>query len=378
VFEQRDAGEWGRLIAQSVQWPKVRDAVFARLEARAEAEAADEAEAAPATARALLDGLREASDAAASSRALLDKLLAADSAELEALVALHAEALNESFFDQAAAACAAARAASAGSEGDDALASPSAGTRLSLVVSLREAHRALAADPEKLTKAAAQFDAILSCDSLAEAESTMSDLAASETMEPALRLIMAKAYAGARATDMVKEEAKDVMAHLYEKAREGTHMQQPAELKVLKWVAQLPTLREKRDALEDAFTPGLNYADAGTEYISTTPLRLLDTVEAVLGTYEMQHMKFMSKAGGAYGKGAMRTASRPDGITGSDLFRAIEAEAQAVRAGPPDMQRGGRGGQAPHIIDTLREIRDLIRKEFVTDAERREDSGLVL
>ena len=48
---------------------------------------------------------------------------------------------------------------------------------------------------------------------------------------------------------MMKEEAKDIMFHLYNKARDGLSQQQPSVLKILKYVVSQPTRREKRDAL---------------------------------------------------------------------------------------------------------------------------------
>ena len=55
--------------------------------------------------------------------------------------------------------------------------------------------------------------------SIDEADRRIDDLAASGQLSPALLLTMAKAYAGARDSSMTREEVKDIMAHLYFKAR---------------------------------------------------------------------------------------------------------------------------------------------------------------
>ena len=59
--------------------------------------------------------------------------------------------------------------------------------------------------------------------SLEEADSKIDDLAANGKLNPALLLTMAKAYAAAKETDKTQEEVKDIMAHLYFKARDSPH-----------------------------------------------------------------------------------------------------------------------------------------------------------
>lgn len=51
--------------------------------------------------------------------------------------------------------------------------------------------------------------------SIEEADRRIDNLASAGQLSPALLLTMAKAYAGARDTDMTREEVKDIMAHLY-------------------------------------------------------------------------------------------------------------------------------------------------------------------
>ena len=55
--------------------------------------------------------------------------------------------------------------------------------------------------------------------SLEEADGKIDELAKTGKLDPALLLTMAKAYAAAKETDKTQEEVKDIMAHLYFKAR---------------------------------------------------------------------------------------------------------------------------------------------------------------
>lgn len=55
--------------------------------------------------------------------------------------------------------------------------------------------------------------------SLEEADSKIDNLASSGQLNPALLLTMAKAYSAAKDTDMTGEQVKEIMGHLYFKAR---------------------------------------------------------------------------------------------------------------------------------------------------------------
>lgn len=52
-------------------------------------------------------------------------------------------------------------------------------------------------------------------ESLEDADKRIDELAASGKLDPALMLLMAKAYAKAKETDVTREEVKDIMMHLY-------------------------------------------------------------------------------------------------------------------------------------------------------------------
>lgn len=213
-------------------------------------------------------------------------------------------------------------------------------------------------DAEGLQKASEQLGEILESPSLEEAEKKIDLLLADGAMDPAMMMVMAKAWAGAKESTMMKEEAKDVMFHLYNKARDGLTTQQPTEFKILKHVVSQPTDRERRDVLEAAFTPGLNYEDTDVEYLSTTPERLLETVETVLTTYELQRMKFGS---GALEEPARALRTREGNLTGSEVFTGMMRESQAMpgRGGAPP------AGGATGVIEDLRRIRVLIKRDFM-------------
>ena len=65
---------------------------------------------------------------------------------------------------------------------------------------------------------------------MAEADARLDSLAASGRLSPALLLVMAKAHAAAKESPFTQEETKDVMAHLYIKARPLPHYHKGVDL----------------------------------------------------------------------------------------------------------------------------------------------------
>ena len=77
----------------------------------------------------------------------------------------------------------------------------------------------------------------------------------------------------------------------------------------------------------------------------------MKTVESVLNVYELQRMKFMSAS---HPTQALKTKRQGD-LTGSEVFTGMMREAQTI--------------PGERVIDDLREIRFLIRKEFLTSGQ---------
>jgi len=329
VFANREEAAWERLMAQSRRWDGMREGFFRRLRERGEEEEGE-----------LLGRLEEANERYARKKEIFDKLTEASDFDLEGLVALYGERLDQEFFDFCRDVILSYK-----SEKDE---QERLANSMSAVITLREAQVDLEDDAEALQKASEQLGKILESASLEEAEKQIDGLLETGGMDPALMMMMAKAWAGAKESSMMKEEAKDVMFHLYNKARDGLTEQQPTEFKILKFVVSQPTARERRDALEAAFTPGLNYESGDTEYLSTTPEKLLKTVDTVLSTYELQRMKYNLNPMAP----AQALKTREGELTGSEVFVGMQQEAQRL--------------PGSNVIEDLREIKVMIMRDFMT------------
>lgn len=340
---KREETTWIRLMAQSRRWGDMREAFFERVEDRARGADASVTE-------TFLARVKEIGSIYEKRKLVFDKVVGASDFDREGVVALFGQDLDQDFFDFA-------RDVILGFK-DDREEQERLASAMSAVIALRDAQQELLEenDPEALQRAAENFSQILEAPTLEAAEQEIDSLLDVGGMDPALMMMMAKAWAGAKESSMMKEEAKDVMFHLYNKARQGLGDQQPCEFKILKFVVSQPTPRERRDALEAAFTPGLNYEDADTEYLSTTPERLLETVESVLGVYEMQRMKYMAPmSGGGGGPGRVLRTDRGGDLTGSQVFTGMMQEAATI--------------PGANVIADLREIRVLIKREFIVGGE---------
>ncbi|GAB2290392.1 hypothetical protein Dimus_024670 [Dionaea muscipula] len=68
--------------------------------------------------------------------------------------------------------------------------------------------------------------------------------------------VATKAWASTRETPMTKDEAKDVMYHLYKSGLKSVERQLPKEVRILKSLLAINDPEEKLSGLKDAFTPG--------------------------------------------------------------------------------------------------------------------------
>ena len=325
VFEGQALPDWPHLLAQSAAWDGMADGVFARLEERAEAAAAPDEE---LRLRRLKRRLEDVHGAVRAHAAQLEAFLDADPAEWEGLVALRRAALTKEFFqfvrDKVAAAK--GREGEGGADGDGGAGGAEAEReRLAAagasLATLCDAYDQATGDRDKVLDAQQSLDYLLEAGSPDDMAGRMDTLASQGKIDPAFLMTTAKAYAGVKQTDMVEEEVKDVMYHLYRQAKESFLQDTPKDIRILKYVLNLGGLRERRDALEEAFTPGAEdgSSDGETEYLATTPESMLLTIDALLFTYERQRLQYRPEL--------KRHTGAEEGPRGLDFVEDMRAEA---------------------------------------------------
>jgi hypothetical protein len=333
VFQKKNRPEdWKKLIVYSTQWPQLAPGVFDRIE-----EVASGLED-PDRQLELIRfkrRLQSVSDGMASHRDVLEEFRTNPSVEWESLVAHHRAAMGPEFFEyiemRVRASVSLAKKNSNHNDEDDDESLPveaellaALGTQLAVLV---DAYDRVVSDTQALDAASQNFAELLQSDSMERAEAKLDDLAATGRLDPALLLTMAKAYSGVKETDITKEEVKDIMAHLYFKAKEKFAAQAPAEARILKFLLSVESESERMSLLEQAFQPGADLSTTEEDYLHTTPDALLNTIENILMVYE----------------GGTRGAEGPGGSMAGQAASLMN----------------------PEVIESMKGLRDLIRKRYM-------------
>ena len=63
-------------------------------------------------------------------------------------------------------------------------------------------------------------------------------------------------HAGVKESPLVRDEAKDMMAHLYFRAKENMGKTLPKEVRILKYIMTFESSKDRIALLGEAFTPG--------------------------------------------------------------------------------------------------------------------------
>ena len=242
---------------------------------RADAVAAAEKDpASRLAARRFARKLRAVSDELESYDKEIDRYLNAPEAEWEPMVAAGRTSLPAALFEHAAVRCRGIQPA----DSPERQKLVEAVTRLGALATAFDSVDAGFGEEERqaLRAAAVEFDNLLkTAASLPEAEKRIDELASTGGLTPALLLTMAKAYAAAKESTYTRDDAKEVMVHLYTKAKASFNAQRPAELRILKHLVGLKGETDLRSALRDAFEedrPPSSSSSSSSSYPSSSPL----------------------------------------------------------------------------------------------------------
>lgn len=294
VFVTRPSKEWRKLIIHSKQWPHLSAQVIARMEERAVVLNDLEDEESQRGARELRQTARRlqtVSDEIKQFAYLVNLFRESPSRDWESLVACHRNSLGSDFFGyldiriQAVVAQSQSQSQShsGANESKEAESLAALATQLAALV---EAYDSILANESALEAAETNFLKLLESSSIEAAEATLDEYASSGKLDPALLLTMAKAYAGVKETDATKEEVKDIMAHLYFKAKETYAQQAPPEARILKFLLSVESPQDRAMLVEQAFQAGPMLSTSSEDYLHTTPSALINTIENVLAAYD--------------------------------------------------------------------------------------------
>ncbi|KZV54915.1 hypothetical protein F511_31984 [Dorcoceras hygrometricum] len=138
---------------------------------------------------------------------------------------------------------------------------------------------------EALTAAEGKFEDIVNSPTLDAACRKIDSLAEKNQLDSTLVLMISKAWSAAKESNMMKDEVKDVLYHLYKTARGNLQRLMPKEIRILKYLLTIEDPEERMSALKDAFAPGEELEGNDVDSLYTTPTQLHTWIRTIVDAY---------------------------------------------------------------------------------------------
>ncbi|KAL2231974.1 UNVERIFIED_CONTAM: hypothetical protein Sindi_1377400 [Sesamum indicum] len=148
-----------------------------------------------------------------------------------------------------------------------------------------EAYDTATENIEALNAAELKLQDIINSPSVDAACRKIDNLAEKNQLDSALVLMITKAWSAAKESNMMKDEVKDVLFHLYKTARGNLQRLMPKEIRILKYLLTIEDPEERMSALKDAFTPGEELEGQDIDCLYTTPEQLHTWIRTVVDAY---------------------------------------------------------------------------------------------
>lgn len=138
---------------------------------------------------------------------------------------------------------------------------------------------------EQINAAQLKFQDIINSPSLDAACKKIDNLAEKKELDSTTVLMITKAWAAAKDSNMTEDEAKDILFHLYKTSVANLQRQIPKEIRIVKYVIQIEDPEEQLSALNDAFTPGVELEGKDIDSLYSTPEKLHMCLKTVVDAY---------------------------------------------------------------------------------------------
>ncbi|CAH9086843.1 unnamed protein product [Cuscuta epithymum] len=140
---------------------------------------------------------------------------------------------------------------------------------------------------ETLDTAQKKFDDILNSPSLDAACEKIKNLSKTKELESSLILLINAAWAAAKDSTTLGNEAKDIMYQLYKTTQSSLRTMAPKEIKLLKHLLNIIDPEERFSALATAFCPGNDSEAKDPTAVYTTPKELHKWIKIMLDAYNL-------------------------------------------------------------------------------------------
>ncbi|XXG79047.1 hypothetical protein AAC387_Pa09g0202 [Persea americana] len=273
MVDKPTATDWRRLLAFSKEWVNIRPHFFQRCQERADVEQD------PGMKHKLLRlfrKLKEVDDDVQRHNELLEVIRGAET-DISAVVArrrkdftkeffIHLHTVAESYYDNP--------------KEQNALAKLG-----NVCLAVVQAYDTASESIEALNAAELKFNDIINSPTLDAACKKIDTLAEKKELDSALMLMLTKAWSASKESNMMKDEVKDILYHLYMTARGNLQRLMPKEIRILKYLLTIEDPDEQLCALKDAFTPGTEHEGKDVDSLYTTPEKLFTWIRTVVDAY---------------------------------------------------------------------------------------------
>ncbi|CAM6086314.1 unnamed protein product [Calypogeia fissa] len=303
MVEKTSPAEWRKLLAFSEEWPNIRPHFFQRCSTNAKAEEDPKRR---GDLLKLARKLKEVDEDMMRHDELLEDIEKNELA-LEAIVSRRRKDFTSDFFDHLHTKC------NANYKDPD--------RRDDLIELAKKCYTALEEfdalqeDEEAMGEAQLKFDDILNSPSLEAAVNKIDKLAQRQQLDSKLMLLITKAWAAAKESTMMKDEAKDVMFHLYNVAIGNMQRLVPKEVRIIRHLLSFQSPVEQRAALTEAFSPGSELEGTSEDLLYTTPAKLLEWINIVLDSYRTNKQSLLVKEA--------QKLMKPEVITRVELLKRV-------------------------------------------------------
>nr|VDD54586.1 unnamed protein product [Brassica oleracea] len=275
MVDKPSPSDWRRLLAFSKEWDSIRPHFYKRCRDRADSEEAN-----PEMKHKVLRlarKLKEVDEDVQRHNELLNVIKTTSPADIGQLVARRRKDFTNEFFDHLHTV-----AESYYDNPDEQTVLASLGK---LCIAAVQAYDTSTESIDALNAAEMKLQDIINSPSLDAACRKIDSLAEKNQLDSALVLMITKAWSAAKESNMMKDEVKDILYHLYVTARGNLQRLMPKEVRILKYLLSIEDPKEQMSALQDAFTPGEELEGTDVDYLYTTPEHLQSLINTVLEAY---------------------------------------------------------------------------------------------
>ncbi|CAI8590437.1 unnamed protein product [Vicia faba] len=267
--------DWRRLLAFSREWDSIRPHFFARCKDKAVSETN------PAMKEKLLRlarKLKEIDEDVQRHNDLLD-VIRKDLSEISNVVSKRRKDFTNEFFEHLYVVTESYR--------DDAEKQNELAKLGNACLAAVQAYDGATESIEQINAAQLKFQDIINSPSLDAACRKIDNLAEKKELDSTLVLMITKAWAAAKDSNMTKDEVQDILFHLYTTTVANLQRQVPKEIRIVKYVIRIEDPEEQLSALNDAFTPGDELEGTHVDSLYTTPEKLHTWIKTVVDAYHL-------------------------------------------------------------------------------------------